>query len=83
MIDIITKFGENGIMGLLVALLLFVVYNLYQKQEDNYKRLQEELDTLRNEFKAYIKEDRERMLESIDKASDAYSKLHDLIKDKI
>lgn len=83
MIEIFEKFGENGIMGLLVALLLFVVYNLYQKQEDNYKRLQQELDTLRDEFKTYIKDDRERMLETIDKASDAYSKLHDLIKDKI
>ena len=75
--------SEYGLLGILVALLGYVVYKLYKKQEDSQEEMEAELKDLRGKFEKYIEEDRATMLETINNNTQAFRDLHNMISNKL
>ena len=75
--------SEYGLLGILVALLGYVVYKLYKKQEDNQIEMESELKELRDKFEKYIEEDRATMLSTINNNTQAFKDLHSIISTKL
>ena len=78
-----TLVSDYGVLGIMSAVLGFVVYKLYNKQVESQDEIEDELSDLRTKFEEYIERDRVLMLETINNNTAAFRDLHNIIKDKL
>ena len=70
---------NNGLPGVIILALGYVVFYLYKKQDARQVKLEEDLQQLRKRFDEYIDQDRRTMFQLIQESTRAMVELKEII----
>lgn len=72
---------EKGVLGMVIVALIYVVAQLWNNQKKTEERNRLKFDEQEKRFQQYLDNDREEMIEALNKCTEALNQTAQMIKD--